>query len=94
MQAGILLKNLFWEDVCQIHASIPTGRCLVKVNISTLYVAKDSTGQSRMCRVPERAITDLHEMSLSNCEFCTNRLKLFNVVNAVLSVGERNCFSL
>ena len=94
MQAGIQLRNEFWEVVCQIYASIPTGRCLVTVNISTLCVAKDSTGHSGMCGVPQGATNDLHVMSLSNCELCTNCIKLFNGVDVVLSVGERNCFSL
>ena len=73
MQASIQLRNEFWEVVCQIYASIPTGRCLVKFNISTLCVDEDSTGHSGMCGVPQGATNDLHMMSLSNCKLCTNR---------------------
>lgn len=44
--------------------------------------------------MPQGATTDLHVMSLGNCKLRTDRLNLFKGVNAVLSGGERNCFSL
>jgi len=47
-------------------------------------------GHSGKCRVPQGATTDLHVISLSNCELRTDRLNLSKDVNAVLSVGERN----
>jgi len=45
---------------------------------------------SGKCGMPQDATADLLVMSLSNCELCAERLNLFNVLNAVLSLWERN----
>jgi len=81
-----------WSVLMRCHKQCAQELHTNTFNVSTFCVAKDSTGHSGKCGLPQGATGDLHLMLVSSCELHSNHLNLFKSIHAILSVGEHNFF--